>query len=209
MPTAAATRARHRQSGAASIVPYLVARADDGAAQNAHAPWRYEVKLDALARALDADARTRVAARIDSGGDLSVTVQDAPTAWRSRSRIDRWTCRRTSTDVRGDELRQVLGRAFGARAIRSTMFEFGDRDRETITFSGRGFGHGVGLCQAGAFRAHRRQAPRRMTSCATTTPDAHQPDRGAEARLQLSFQSFAGDSSSADAASDFTQLVIA
>ena len=40
--------------------PYLVARADDGAAQNAHAPWQFEVKLDTLAKALDADARTRV-----------------------------------------------------------------------------------------------------------------------------------------------------
>ena len=51
--------------------------------------------------------------------------------------------------VRGDEFRQVLSRAFGPRAIRSTLFDV-RRTGATFTFSGRGYGHGVGLCQAGA-----------------------------------------------------------
>jgi stage II sporulation protein D (peptidoglycan lytic transglycosylase) len=51
--------------------------------------------------------------------------------------------------VRGDEFRQVLSRAFGPRAIRSTLFEV-RRAGAAFTFSGRGYGHGVGLCQAGA-----------------------------------------------------------
>ncbi len=51
--------------------------------------------------------------------------------------------------MRGDEFRQVLTRAFGPRAIRSTRFDV-RRTGAMFTFSGRGFGHGVGLCQAGA-----------------------------------------------------------
>ncbi len=39
-----------------------------------------------------------------------------------RSRIDRGPAD-TSVDVRGDDLRQVLSRAFGARTIRSTKFD--------------------------------------------------------------------------------------
>ena len=131
--------------------PYLVARPDDGAAQNAHVPWQFEVKLDTLAKALDADARTRVQPRSVPVA-ISVITRDG-SGRADRIVIDggsRGSATATRT-VRGDEFRQVLGRAFGARAIRSTMFEIAFRDRETMTFSGRGFGHGVGLCQAGAF----------------------------------------------------------
>ena len=50
--------------------------------------------------------------------------QDAPTG-SSSTAVAGATAIRT---VRGDEFRQVLGRAFGARAIRSTIFDIG-RDR--------------------------------------------------------------------------------
>ena len=52
--------------------------------------------------------------------------------------------------VKGTDLRDVLTAAFGARSIRSTLFDVvpgGGR----FLFSGSGFGHGVGLCQVGAF----------------------------------------------------------
>ncbi len=52
--------------------------------------------------------------------------------------------------VRGDELRVVLTRAFGYRAVRSTRFTVVRTDRG-FEFTGSGFGHGVGLCQVGAF----------------------------------------------------------
>ena len=51
--------------------------------------------------------------------------------------------------MRGEELREVLSTAFGARAVRSTWFTVG-RLGQAFVFEGRGFGHGVGLCQAGA-----------------------------------------------------------
>ena len=51
--------------------------------------------------------------------------------------------------VRGEELRDVLSQTFGMRAIKSTWFEI-QRNGRSFSFEGRGFGHGVGLCQAGA-----------------------------------------------------------
>jgi stage II sporulation protein D len=43
----------------------------------------------------------------------------------------------------------VLTQVFGARTIKSTWFEI-RLEGATFVFEGRGFGHGVGLCQAGA-----------------------------------------------------------
>jgi stage II sporulation protein D len=51
--------------------------------------------------------------------------------------------------VRGEELRGVLLRAFGPRSVRSTRFHI-TRDGEAFVLEGTGFGHGAGLCQAGA-----------------------------------------------------------
>ena len=51
--------------------------------------------------------------------------------------------------VRGEEFRAVLARTFGARSVRSALFDV-RREGDRILFEGRGFGHGVGLCQAGA-----------------------------------------------------------
>ena len=49
----------------------------------------------------------------------------------------------------GNEFRLFLNDIFGPRAVRSTNFEW-EEVAGTITFSGRGLGHGVGMCQWGA-----------------------------------------------------------
>ena len=51
--------------------------------------------------------------------------------------------------VRGEDLRDVLGQSFGGRSIKSTRFSI-EHTAGTFVFDGKGFGHGVGLCQAGA-----------------------------------------------------------
>lgn len=121
--------------------PYLVSVADDGPAGDAHSTWRYDATIAAVRMALNADSRTRVGARLDG-----ITVLDRDRAGRAER-----VALHAGQDriVRGDDLRDVLSRAFGARSIRSTWFEV-RRDRTTLHFEGRGFGHGVGLCQAGA-----------------------------------------------------------
>jgi len=141
---------------------YLVARPDDGVPQKVHAEWQYDVSLADLTAALAGarvDGRTTVqgsidaieiASRDDAGRAVQMTI---------RSRGGAATLGATTTVMRGDAFRQALSRAFGPRAIRSTRFDI-RRTGATFTFSGRGFGHGVGLCQAGALaRLHAGASP--------------------------------------------------
>lgn len=121
--------------------PYLVGRADDGAAARAHGTWTYAVRTSALHAALNADPRTRVGARFDA-----IRILDRDAAGRVERVAIQGSQERT---VRGEILRSVLGAAFGARSVRSTWFSV-ERGDDTVIFTGRGFGHGVGLCQAGA-----------------------------------------------------------
>lgn len=120
---------------------YLRAAVDDGPAERAHGTWRYEATLDAVRLALNADGRTAIGARLD---DLTVVERDA--AGRAiRVRLHG----RRARDVTGEVLRDALTRAFGVRTIKSTWFGV-RKQRTSFVFEGRGFGHGVGLCQAGA-----------------------------------------------------------
>jgi stage II sporulation protein D len=121
--------------------PYLVSIADDGPAENAHSAWKYEAARTAVLRALNGDARTRIGARLDS---LQVVERDG--AGRAERIALHGSAERV---VRGEEFREVLSAAFGARSVRSTWFNV-ERHGQTFMFEGRGFGHGVGLCQAGA-----------------------------------------------------------
>jgi stage II sporulation protein D len=121
--------------------PYLVAVRDEGHEASAHARWIYSVTTANILAALNGDARTQVGTRLDS-----IKVVDRDPSGRaatiglsgSRERL-----------VRGEDFRAILSRQFGPRAVRSTLFEV-RREGTEFTFEGRGFGHGVGLCQAGA-----------------------------------------------------------
>jgi stage II sporulation protein D len=121
--------------------PYLRARRDGGSAKAAHQGWQYAVDAATLQRALDSDPRTRlgrpptaiVVVRRDRSGRAQRVVLHGP----------------RNVTVAGAELREVLSAAFGPRSLRSTRFEVTMADGQ-FRFSGSGFGHGVGLCQAGA-----------------------------------------------------------
>ena len=100
--------------------PYLVARPDDGAAQGAHATWRFEVIAGRAGRGARADARTRVEPGPRSDRAISRDRDgraDAP----MRSRIDR---RSGATRVSGRARRRP---APGARAARSAHGPFAAR----------------------------------------------------------------------------------
>ena len=121
--------------------PYLKSAADDGPAKHAHATWRYEASQEAVRLALNADVRTAIGARV-----REITVLERDEVGRAvRVRLEGQHPR----DVRGEVLRDALTRAFGPRSIKSTWFDV-RKQRMTWVFDGRGFGHGVGLCQAGA-----------------------------------------------------------
>lgn len=121
--------------------PYLRALADDGPATKAHAAWRYSADAEMLRVALNADARTTIGRRLNA-----ITVVERDKAGRAvRVRLEAERPR----VVRGEVLRDALTRAFGARSIKSTWFDV-RKERTAWVFEGRGFGHGAGLCQAGA-----------------------------------------------------------
>ncbi len=148
-----------RTSAAADVwggagFPYLRAVLDGGKAQDAHTAWRYVVDADTLRRALDADPRTRVDGRLTS---IAVLTRDG------LGRAQRVVLRGArELPVAGADLRAVATAAFGARSIRSTRFEV-RLDGAQFLFSGTGFGHGVGLCQAGAIaRLAAGESPRRV-----------------------------------------------
>ena len=130
--------------------PYLTAVADDGPAEAAHAAWRFEVERDALIAALNRDARTRVGRSLR---DILVTQRDE--GGRASLLVLRGA---REPVVRGEELRLVLTRAFGAASVKSTRFEveqYGGR----FVFAGHGYGHGAGLCQVGALARLRAGTP--------------------------------------------------
>jgi stage II sporulation protein D len=122
-------------------LPYLAGVDDGGPAGDAHTAWAFAADADALRRALNADPRTAVGARLDG---IEVVHRDAA----GRAALLRFEGEHARR-VRGEDFRAVAGRAFGPRAIRSTSFVV-ERRGGDWRFTGRGFGHGVGLCQAGA-----------------------------------------------------------
>ncbi|OGR90458.1 MAG: hypothetical protein A2V88_14860 [Elusimicrobia bacterium RBG_16_66_12] len=121
--------------------PYLRGRTDDLPAGTEHQTWRFEVGAGALLAALNQDARTSVGANLVA---VDILSRDAG------GRILTLRLRGTRTvTVSADEFRTIVTRRFGARSIRSTRFDL-QRRQASYLFEGRGFGHGVGLCQTGA-----------------------------------------------------------
>jgi stage II sporulation protein D len=129
--------------------PYLTAAADDGVEEPAHAAWHYEVPAARMLQILNTDSRTRVGSRLDA-----IRVLDRDQSGRAETVA---LSGQTGKLVRGEVLRAVVAGAVGARTLRSALFEV-RREDNTFLFDGRGFGHGVGLCQAGALARLRRGA---------------------------------------------------
>lgn len=120
---------------------YLTGTRDSGPAGNAHAEWTFEPTAAAVHAALNADQRTAVGARLDR-----IEIAGRDNAGRAEQILLRGT--RTFV-VRGEVFRDALTRRLGVRTLRSTLFSV-KKTRDTFVFAGKGFGHGVGLCQAGA-----------------------------------------------------------
>ena len=127
-------------------VPYLVAEPDNVPART-HRRWVFDAPAAKIRAALAADPRSDAGRRIDA---IAVTARDAG------GRAARLEVRGTTTRaLRGEDLRAILNRAFGDRAIQSTKFTV-RRTGGDFHFDGAGFGHGVGLCQVGAAARARR-----------------------------------------------------
>jgi stage II sporulation protein D len=120
---------------------YLSGTTDKVPAGSAHLDWTFETRTAALLTALNADARTAVGAKLDR---IEIAGRD------SSGRAEKILLRGSRTFVvRGEIFREVATRALGIKSLRSTLFSV-KKSGDRFVFSGKGFGHGVGLCQAGA-----------------------------------------------------------
>ena len=127
-------------------VPYL--RATPHACKSAtHRAWSSSFTRDELRAVFNRDARSRVGARLTG---LDIRRRDV-----SGRAMEVVLAGEASRSLRGEDFRAILNRHLGQKTIQSTRFSM----RVTgagFTFQGTGFGHGVGMCQAGA-AAHARQ----------------------------------------------------
>jgi stage II sporulation protein D len=129
-----------------SPVPYLAGTQDDVPGET-HRRWEYRATRQQVREALNAVEMSAVG---DSLRAIDVVARDTS----GRAAEVRITGDRTVT-LRGEQLRTVLNRTFGYRAILSSRFSV-QAAADTFVFEGSGFGHGVGLCQVGAAARLRR-----------------------------------------------------
>jgi stage II sporulation protein D len=109
--------------------PYLRRHHDDYCLRTPD-EWQSEISKPDLSRALDRQINTlTVAARSSSGRVQTLLVNNRP--------------------ISATDFRLAIGRTLGWAKIRSDLYQLEDLGNK-ISFRGRGQGHGVGLCQAGA-----------------------------------------------------------
>jgi stage II sporulation protein D len=125
----------------AAKYPYLTAQMDPYCTASGTRTWATTLTRDELTTAL---ARAGLVA--PGWKRLSIAHRGEPAKGES-PRVH--TLRADQTEISAEDFRLAVGQAFGWNRILSTWFDM-SVDGESYHFSGRGSGHGVGLCQAGA-----------------------------------------------------------
>lgn len=134
-----------------SDAPYLRPVPDFFCTRKTAGPWAFSTDETSLRRALNSDARTEIGPRLSR-----IDVIDRDLSGRATLVA---LAGAQSPTVRAEAFRAVMRRVFGPRSIRSTWFDV-TRHGQRFEFTGVGYGHGVGLCQAGALqRAQAGQSP--------------------------------------------------
>jgi SpoIID/LytB domain protein len=126
--------------GGARTPAHLRGVRDDACAGSAER-WTDVVPAAQLARALGADARSDVGERVEG-----VRVVRRDRTGRAETVEVRGARLRT---LRGWDFKIIVGRTLGWSVLKSSRFEV-TRAGSAFVFRGTGFGHGLGLCQAGA-----------------------------------------------------------
>jgi stage II sporulation protein D len=117
-------------------VPYLIPLPDRYCTEDGGREWASELTRAELTAALAARGLARP-------GWQSLTVARRGDSGRAV------TLRLDETEISAEDFRLAVGEALGWNRIPSTWFEL-SRQGDRIAFHGRGWGHGVGLCQKGA-----------------------------------------------------------
>jgi len=121
---------------------YLRSHADPYCVRRDAAAWHAEVSLQELAEIARAEGWHLPA------GIVSARVTERSASHRALRIVFTGSDGRTSA-VAASALRFGIGRALGWNRVRSDAYELTIRNG-SLVFDGRGHGHGVGLCQAGA-----------------------------------------------------------
>ncbi|HWW75714.1 MAG TPA: SpoIID/LytB domain-containing protein [Pyrinomonadaceae bacterium] len=138
--------------GVARAPAYLRGVRDD-ACSGAQETWTDVIPSAGLLRALRADERSDVGARLDG---VRVTRRDQ-TGRAAVVQLD-GARRRTLT---GWDFKIIVGRTLGWNVLKSSRFDVA-RAGTAFVFRGTGFGHGLGLCQLGAHVSASRGASYRQ-----------------------------------------------
>jgi stage II sporulation protein D len=120
--------------------PYLRGVRDDFCA-GANETWTDVIAAPQLLRALRADERSDTGARLDS---VHVVRRDET----GRAELVELAGERRRV-LRGWDFKIIVGRTLGWNVLKSSRFDV-SRSGSAFVFRGTGFGHGLGLCQAGA-----------------------------------------------------------
>jgi stage II sporulation protein D len=122
--------------------PYLREHADPYCQQGAPLPWKVEFSRVEFEKALRDQGlivpESWSALTIESRGLSGRVLKLAFRAGNQRPQL-----------ISASSLRFAIGRAFGWNRVRSDLYEV-ESNGASVVFNGRGAGHGVGLCQAGA-----------------------------------------------------------
>ncbi len=121
---------------ASKKMPWLVSRIDPFCTTRGAREWSAEISVPDLTAAL---ARAGLAR---SGWSRLTVVRRGESGRAVVLAVD-------SAQISAEDFRLAVGRTLGWNKILSTWFEV-SRQGDSFLFHGRGSGHGVGLCQAGA-----------------------------------------------------------
>lgn len=120
---------------------YLVSALDPYCAAGYHTAWQRTLPLQTVA----------VVLRDDLEAHFQGALRDLAIATRDRSGRVRTLRALGTSEVRIDasQFRYAMNRRLGWNTLKSDLYNL-ERREDLLTFTGRGLGHGVGLCQAGA-----------------------------------------------------------
>jgi stage II sporulation protein D len=104
---------------------------DAHCAFNPGSKWTFDISLDEMRKKIESPFKdVRIVTKTASGRAALIAFNEADDK---------------NVLISGNELRKILG----YNKLKSTLFSVSIQD-DTVTFTGRGFGHGSGLCQWGA-----------------------------------------------------------
>jgi stage II sporulation protein D len=121
--------------------PYERGVADEYCVALPQTRWTDAIPARQLLSALRADPRSDVGSHLD---EINVVKRDAT----GRAELIALTGEQRKI-LRGWDFKIIVGRTLGWSVVKSSRFSV-ERAGQTFVFRGSGFGHGLGLCQAGA-----------------------------------------------------------